>query len=165
MFLTSEEAKLFPSRLISPSLAFGVNKPKKVIAYQLNVDICPHLTETNQCRIYEKRPLTCKSFPFVTTLVGSTISPVVSTACPFISSKVKAEGLREVKLSSTEIESAQKMNRYLINQCQKHFNFTVGSKLWYFDLKTKKWIIRSCRRKFWILSMNIWKRKDGLSQV
>jgi len=57
LFLTHKEKKLFPARLVSPKVALGKRKPEKMIAYQLNVAVCPHLNERNGCEIYDTRPL------------------------------------------------------------------------------------------------------------
>ena len=142
LFLTSKETRLFPSKLISPKIALGVDKPKKTVAYQLNVNVCPHINDRNECRMYEKRPLACKSFPFEIGLLKST----VSVKCPQIGSKMKVDEFREVELSGTEIEASQKINRYLLNRYQKYFK--KGTDLWKFDLKTRKWIKHKIEQTF-----------------
>ena len=142
LFLTSKEIRLFPSKLISPKIAIGASRPKKIVAYQLNVSVCPHINERNECRIYDKRPLACKSFPFEIELLRST----VSVKCPQIGSKMKVEEFREVEMSGTEIEASQKVNRYLLNRYQKYFK--KGTNLWKFDLKTRKWIMHRMEQTF-----------------
>ena len=141
LYLTSKEVRLFPSKLISPQIAVGVNKPKKVIVYQLNVNVCPHITEKNECRIYDKRPLACKSFPLGIKLVGRKMRALVSVKCSLIGSQMKVDEFREVELPATEIEASQKIYRYLLNRHRKYVK--PGSKLWKFDLKTKEWIIQA----------------------
>jgi len=37
--------------------------PKRIVEYQLGINVCPHL-EGNKCRIYLNRPLACQSYPF-----------------------------------------------------------------------------------------------------
>ena len=134
LFLTAKETRLFPSKLISPQVAIGVKKPKNIISYQFNVNVCPHINEKNECRIYDKRPLACKSFPLEVTLLGST----ASVQCPIIGRRMKEGEFREAEFSAPEIEASEKINNYLWNRYQKYFK--VGSKMWNFDLKTKKWI-------------------------
>ena len=64
LVLTAKEVSLFPSEMISPSSALGTEKRKKIITYQLNANTCPHIDNKNNCLIYEKRPLRCKSYPY-----------------------------------------------------------------------------------------------------
>jgi len=137
LFLTSKETRLFSSKLISPKIALGVDKPKRNVAYQLNVSICPHINERNECRIYDRRPLACKSFPFEMGLFRST----VSVKCPQIGTKMKVDEYREVELSGTEIEAGKKLNTYLLNRYRKYFR--KGVKSWKFDLKTRKWFMHN----------------------
>ena len=64
--LLPEEAKLFHETQVKPYLGYGkrpYEKDFKIHAYQLTLPSCPHLTE-NKCTIYEKRPATCRQFPF-----------------------------------------------------------------------------------------------------
>jgi len=134
LHLTLKETRLFPSELISPYFAIGTKQSKHIISYQLNVDVCPHLTGENECRIYEKRPLTCKAFPLEITLFKST----ASVKCPIIGSQMKEGEFREIEFSSTELEASTKLNRYLWNRFQKYGK--ANSKFWKFDLRTKTWI-------------------------
>ena len=140
LFLTSKETRLFPSKLISPKIALGVDKPKKTVAYQLNVNVCPHINERNKCRIYDKRPLACKSFPFE---IGLGIR-TVSVKCPQIGSKMKEGEYREVEFSEIEYEASQKISRYLLNRYQKYSK--KGTNSWKFDLKTRKWVRQEKRK-------------------
>jgi len=84
--LTRDEAKLFPQELISPAHGRG-KSPLSIYAvtmYQLNVDVCPFLGRKNTCRIYDKRPLTCRRFPLVysSDAMSNIIAP--GTVCKFI---------------------------------------------------------------------------------
>ena len=62
IYLTPEEAKYFPPETVFPLFRSGA----EVFAYQLGVHECPNLVRENghmACKIYEHRPLICKSFP------------------------------------------------------------------------------------------------------
>lgn len=62
IYLTPEEAKLFPEGTVFPLFRAGDN----IFAYQTGSHKCPNLVEEGDhtaCRIYENRPLLCRSFP------------------------------------------------------------------------------------------------------
>jgi Fe-S-cluster containining protein len=136
LLLTVKEIDLFPSKMVSPKLAIGFEKPEKIIQYQLNVGDCPHINEKNECKIYEKRPLVCRAFPRES---GSERTPTISIKCPVIGSQMKEYETREVEVSVTEIEASEKMNRHILNRSQKLHK--IGHKRWNFDVKTGKWIL------------------------
>ena len=133
MFLTAREIRLFQRKLISPHFAIGKNKPRHIISYQLNVTVCPHLTEKNKCRIYDKRPLTCKAFPLEVISAELTLS----LKCPIVNSHMKDKVRAPWKLLTTEIDAVQRSRKYISNRCQKYGK--ASSKLWDFDLRTKSW--------------------------
>jgi len=135
LFLTQRERELFPSELISPKLAIGVGKPRRVIAYQLNINVCPHLDEKHECRIYDRRPLACQSFPFEYMIYSG---PTVSVKCPVIGSRMKKGEQREVEVSEVEVGASEKMNRYIINRSRKYRK--KGLSMWNYDLETKLWV-------------------------
>jgi len=65
-----EERSLFPREIIFPFYGIGKmpeDKFFKTVLYQVNAQKCPHLKpdELSICKIYEKRPLACRSFPFL----------------------------------------------------------------------------------------------------
>lgn len=133
MFLTAREIRLFQRKLISPHFAIGKNQPKHIISYQLNIPVCPHLTEKNKCRIYDKRPLTCKAFP----LEVITAELTMSLKCPIVNSYMKEKVRASWELSTTEIDAVQRSRKYISNRFQKYGK--ASSKLWNFDLRTKSW--------------------------
>lgn len=135
LLLTVKEIDLFPQEMISPKIAIGFEKPEKIIQYQLDVNDCPHVDEKNECRIYEKRPLMCRAFPYE--------SGTVSVKCPIIGSRMKAYEPCEVEISATEIEASEKMNRHILNRFQKFHK--IGQKGWNFDGKTREWILMTER--------------------
>jgi Fe-S-cluster containining protein len=131
LLLTVKEISLFPSEMVSPKFAIGFKKPKKIIHYQLNVNDCPHINEKNECRIYEKRPLMCKAFPYE--------SGTISVKCPEIGNRVKVNQRYGVEISAAEIEASEEMNRHILNRFSKFFR--KGQKGWNFDLKKREWIM------------------------
>lgn len=133
LFLTPKESRLFPSELRSPKIAIGKRKPIEIVAYQFNLNVCSHVTERNECGIYHKRPLACRSFPFDFTSKAN-----VSVKCPIIGNQMKEGEIREIEFSATEKEAGERLNRYLRNLSQKYSKRHL--KMWKFDLLTRKWI-------------------------
>jgi Fe-S-cluster containining protein len=75
LYLSPKEALLFPEECISPLFKYY----NTIIAYQVSVDRCPHLTKDNKCAIYDNRPLTCQSFPMVSLVeMAAELCPVTS---------------------------------------------------------------------------------------
>lgn len=93
LYLFPNETKLFPKRLVSPSkgIGWGVTGPKHIITYQLNVDVCPHISKDNLCRIYDRRPLACQAFPLISVgAQGTTIAD--PNDCTFVEETEKEKG-------------------------------------------------------------------------
>jgi len=84
--LTKEEAKLFPSENVSPSLGCGTSGFNVNIAkYQINTEPCPHFNDENkECRIYEKRPLACRRFPLMHSNSDTVTNLAEGVDCKFI---------------------------------------------------------------------------------
>lgn len=129
LLLTADETKHFPYEMISPKMAIGVEKPEKVIRYQLNVNDCPHIDEANNCRIYENRPLVCRAFPYD--------EEGFALKCK-VFSHVKEGEFYTTEYSAAEIDASSKLSRYFRNQEEKYRK--KGSKKWEYDLRTKKWL-------------------------
>ena len=133
LVLTAKEIGFFPSEMISPSLAVGTEKRKKVITYQLNVNTCPHIDKNNECLIYDNRPLKCKAFPYE--------SGNFSNTCTVLSYRKVGQSYCDFAPSISHIDASEKLNRYITNRLKKHFK--KGYKVWDFDLLVEKWIIRA----------------------
>lgn len=92
--LKLEEFKLFPPEIVSPQFGVGTRtslKPRHILSYQLNVNVCPHLTEDNNCRIYNNRPLSCRAFPLISLgPIGTTIADAKD--CKFVEQHEKKHG-------------------------------------------------------------------------
>jgi Fe-S-cluster containining protein len=128
LILTVKETRLFPSRMVSPRFSIGMRKPEKTILYQLNAKDCPFVTESNDCIIYDKRPLVCRQFPYKA-------EGYVAAKCPtFHNVRIGTE----IEFSLSEIEAKEKMLRYANHRIEKFHK--KGFRVWLFDLRTKQWV-------------------------
>ncbi len=71
LVLFPDETELFPKETVFPSIGLGFDridplKPESIVTYQIDSEDCPHLSEKNTCKIYDKRPLICRAFPLIT---------------------------------------------------------------------------------------------------
>lgn len=128
--LTEKETELFKSNFISPKLGFGLNEPSIVVLYQLNVNVCPYVTNKNECEIYDKRPLICRSFP----IVGGSIS----NKCRLFSYRKVGVSYTEPFSMERQLQASKKLDSYTINRLKKYFE--KGIKLWEYNLLTNLWI-------------------------
>jgi len=128
LLLTVKEIRLFPSEIVSPRFAVGRRKPEKTILYQLNVNDCPFITESNECRIYDKRPLVCRQFPYK-------LEGFVSVKCPIFLNVTRGT---EIEFSLIEIEAKEKMLRHANNRIKKLHKERLRG--WFFDLRTNQWV-------------------------
>jgi Fe-S-cluster containining protein len=133
LFLTKEETALFPPDLILPRIGIGLTEPSMILAYQLNVDICPHLSNNSKCKIYEKRPLMCKAFPYSK---GN-----ISSKCMFFSPKKREQFYNNIFPMVEMRKADEELNKYALNILKA--NFKAGIKEWVYDLAAKKWIFKT----------------------
>ena len=136
LFLLPNETFLFPKTDVSPLYGIGVKgrsrpRPEKIIAYQFGKMVCPHLSEENLCKIYSTRPITCRSYPLETTLVGN----IINSQCTFIRKNFKEGIFFNVDLVKPELKKANLILTKHVMKSMSEFN-TI---LWGFDLETKKW--------------------------
>ncbi len=127
--LTEKEAGIFPSTIVAPKMALGMNAPEIIILYQLCVKCCPNINEKNLCQIYEKRPLICQSFPV--------ISGAISNKCKVFSYRKVGLNYSEPYTMNIQLQASEKLDKYLQHRIRKHFK--KGIKLWEYDLSTKQW--------------------------
>ena len=151
-FFSDEEKELFPKNLVSPAtgLGWGATGPKHIIRYQLNSNICPHLDKNNICKIYDDRPLVCRSFPLISIgHLGTTIAQ--ASDCNFVENIEEKLGSLDIilpitvnKFTSPEAwQAIAKINHLQDSSIMDHlFDAKV---LWKFDLKSKKWVLLSAR--------------------
>ena len=130
-----DEATLFPENLISPLMAIGTEKPSLLILYQLNVNECLFIDQTNKCMIYKDRPLVCQAFPLSQGRY-STKCKLFSFAKNFPENSVKIA----IDWGNTQLEAEQKLDQYIIYNFRKWFRTGIGT--WSFDLATKQWVLR-----------------------
>jgi len=114
--------------MVKPRFAVGTRKSERTIVYQLKMSNCPFITKSNTCRIYQKRPLVCRQFPYKS-------EGFVSGKCPIFSHAAKGT---QIELSLLEIESKEKMIKYVNNRIQKYRR--KGLRGWFFDLRANQWV-------------------------
>ena len=102
----------------------GRRKPHKIVAYQLAQSICPFYDENSRsCRIYEKRPLACRSYPLY---MESDLRPAFSSNCTWVIQN--KQGTAPPELQSAYDEEHRRLAR-LTNQ-----NLSEGLKEWLYSL-------------------------------
>lgn len=132
--LLPEETKLFSEDQVKPYLGYGkrpYEKDFKILAYQLTLPSCPYLIE-NKCTVYDKRPATCRQFPFSLDpdpkegiLLG------VDMNCPATVELVNnSSGLFDFpdRVSALKIYELKKL--VLVNP----------RRVWFYDLESDKWV-------------------------
>jgi Fe-S-cluster containining protein len=127
--LTEQEVSLFPREVISPKVALGVDEPETIIQYQLNLNCCPYVSACNDCRIYDKRPLMCQSFPIV--------AGAISNRCQVFNYRKPGLTYNEPYSMKAQLEANEKLEKALLRQIKK--GTRKGTKLWEYDLNSKKW--------------------------
>lgn len=130
LFLLPEERKLFPPDLIRPLYAVGRKgrsrpRPTKIISYQINTYICPHIKPDNSCAIYAQRPMMCRSFP----LEGKGIV-VLTRSCKFIEKTLPEGEIVKNLIAPREEDANHILSTWIFQMLEKP--------LWYFDLNTQK---------------------------
>jgi len=125
--LTEIEINLFDPTFVKPNMALGNQTTRNVITYQLNQAVCQHIDESNNCKIYDKRPLVCQSYPVEVTVRGG----IVRADCPQ-SFSIPNDG-------TALTEAGLIFNQYLKEKFNQFWD--KGSILWFFDLSTNKWTI------------------------
>jgi len=110
------------------------NVPKiKVLLYQMVSEPCPMLDiETNQCTIYDKRPMMCRAYPFILIDEKTGIENNCTSIKPF---------MKTVKFGETEIEMGLEQRLALIEQVNLFENIgKSGGVPLIFDYVNKTWI-------------------------
>jgi Fe-S-cluster containining protein len=125
--LIESEICLFDLKLVKPNMGLGDVKTINVITYQLNQMVCPHIDERNNCKIYDKRPLVCQSYPVEVTLTGGIVRP----ECP--------QSFSIPKDGSALTDAGLTFNQILMKKFKQFGD--KRSILWFFDLSSNKWTI------------------------
>lgn len=136
--LTPDEIGLFPADAISPTLGFGHlgnGVPKRIIGYQVSVDVCPHLSWEGalaSCTIYKKRPLICRMYPWMPFFIEDTMILGKCRGMPdeaeFNEQLSVPPGVEKLlKVRRQKLKRAMEGTAYgeLVSQ------FDLGSKTWY----------------------------------
>ncbi len=145
LFLMKHEVNLFPPSTVSPCWAIGMkgrSRPRPdVKSYQLNVERCPHLSQKNLCRIYEKRPMICRAHPLtlhVDPMTRRITSASVDSKCVTCKELgIGEEGTFEY-LGQFFSEDILRANVGMTNYLAWMFP-QLGMKVWLYDLKNKQW--------------------------
>ena len=145
--LSITESKLFPKKFISPQTGIGLERsgPKHVLSYQLNVNVCPYISEDNLCKIYSSRPLACQAFSLRSLgLFGTTLADPAD--CSFVEQAEKKFGsLTGIRMTPENFKAPEEwkavaeMNKRIMKSYLDHFE--DARILWFFDLKSKEWQI------------------------
>ncbi len=132
--LLPDEVDLFPEEIVKPYLGLGKRPYEsgfKVIAYQLTVAECPKYG-TNVCTIYDKRPTTCRQFPFSLDLDEESQAILgIDLNCPAAEKMVSSmDGTIEFK-DREEAEKLFELSKKVTANPRK---------AWIYDLGTMKWV-------------------------
>ncbi|MFQ6075923.1 MAG: YkgJ family cysteine cluster protein [Candidatus Bathyarchaeia archaeon] len=134
------ERKLFPREMVSPQFGVGVMRkrgrlrPRRVVRYQLRVNVCPHLSEGNRCRMYESRPNACRSFPIEPT---PPFGAVVSRECRFIGERTKGGEMVDI-VAPEEWAASREFVKNMTEIFRECMPLTLEGLL-SFDLQTRRW--------------------------
>jgi Fe-S-cluster containining protein len=135
LILTTNETSLFPNGSVAPLAAFGFQEPSFIFLYQLSVIDCPHINQKNECMIYERRPLVCRSFP-LTQGSFSTKCKLFHFLRDFPENSVKVL----IDWGITQLEAEQQLDGYIVASYRKNFQPEIGS--WSYDLADSKWRLK-----------------------
>ena len=130
--LTKKETALFESKDVAPQFAIVPIEQKRIVFYQMKTSPCPHLNSQNKCRIYEKRPLICRSFPIM--------ADYISSRCKVFSKRKPGQIYQDVYPMIEMKEASKKISRYVMENFGKELK--TGVQEWEYDLASRKWILR-----------------------
>jgi len=132
--LFPDEIKYFSDEYVEPYLGVGKrphDKGFRVIAYQLITTNCPHL-EGNQCKIYEKRPISCRQFPFsLDPDLDAGVLLGVDMNCPAAVELVNSSDGRVILPDRESAEALLELKKVGIKNPRK---------VWIYDLDSKRWV-------------------------
>jgi Fe-S-cluster containining protein len=130
--LTEKEAQLFPKEIVFPKLGIGSKDVSEIVLYQLDIICCPYVNNQNECKIYQKRPLMCQSFPIV---AGS-----ISNRCIVFQYRKPGVQYKEPYTLTKQVEASEKLEKYTQARIQKYRK--KGLRIWEYNIATKKWILK-----------------------
>lgn len=132
LMLLPGEIHLFPKERIKPMFRYHPNSSPELAEviwmYQLDSDSCPQYDEEGRsCRIYEKRPLICRAFPFE--WMGNSL--ITHESCPEIE---RLKGLNaRLRVPHMYVDAAVKL------QQNQHRHMMKEPNVERYDLKTQSW--------------------------
>jgi len=126
------EALMFPPDIVRPAMGFGRSPHRggfRVVAFQLEADVCPHLSE-GLCGIYVDRPASCRQFPF--SLEPGREGPMVGLDmnCPAVPALLSGEG----KVEIDDLGSAEALYRLKLQVAEN------PGRSWFYDLRKREWV-------------------------
>lgn len=141
LLLLPDEIPLFQEEHLAPMWGIGLKgrsrpRPETIGVVQLDLNVCPHMTDDNRCLIYKKRPQICRAHPLSLRIAnGEVVSASFSKECK---GAKKLPSNCEVRLpdhfSEETIQASATLNAYFDAMCQQS-----GGLLWLYDLGSEKW--------------------------
>ena len=145
----SDELYLFPKKKLAPARGVGESPNDEyfvVTHYQLRVRNCPFL-EGNSCTIYERRPLACRCYPFTPGLLSEGgLRLEYDPDCRGML-ELQAKNPSDFALYQISAPDELRLNRLLLKKLFEKESQATGHKIWYYDLRTNKWITGVSLRK------------------
>jgi Fe-S-cluster containining protein len=115
--------------MIRPHLGKGVNEPTSIFTYQHTENVCIHLKD-NLCKIYNNRPLICRSFPIKVAPIGLTFSPGCKGFLEIVkNSKTRNREMEEIQ---SALEIAERLYKF-------HSDFKDNERKWRYNLINEVW--------------------------
>ena len=138
--LFEEETSLFSSEKVMPLGGYGVdpyNRRFKVVSFQFIENKCPHL-KGRSCSIYDKRPLSCQSYPVSPNPRGfDTKSFWIDPECSWAKKYMPEGNPKKVRLGEERFALSEILSRRML------MREAYRGLLWLFDLKKMEWILFS----------------------
>ena len=136
--LLPEETYLFPPEHVFPQSGIGgYGSVKRIMTYQLDLDMCPNL-QGQECVIYDKRPLTCQVYPFLLEKMQP-LRLTVDEHCRWFREEVIAMGLAKKVLTSKEGVTAPKETEACLKLFERLEEYYESRNKWRFDLGKRAW--------------------------
>lgn len=130
------EEEAFPRSIVKPAVGIGINPNDSVFritAFQMTENKCPYIQETF-CKIYKKRPASCRQFPFSLRLRSDGRKQMgFDLNCPALISL-----LRKNPRPRFDLNDKSYAEKLLSVDVEAISNSKMA---WYFDLGSEKWIL------------------------
>jgi Fe-S-cluster containining protein len=120
---------LFPEDKVRPHLGRGVSSPTTIFTYQHTENVCIHLHD-NLCKIYDQRPLMCRSFPVKIGEYGLRFSP----GCMAVMNTLRKS--KTMGFEQPEVKAALEMVERIY---EFHTSFEKDDQKWRYNLASERW--------------------------